>query len=113
MTRGVAWLWGASLPRRMVIASSSFDGQPQRAVIAGEVIAEGQDGTSQHPLSHALMVAIDAAAARDRRLWPNTSQTTPNASAALLAGVDPLLPGPAGSSPPSPLFGHEDRVAST
>lgn len=41
---------------------------------AGEVIADGQDCTSRHPLKHALMVAIDAAAARDRRLWPSKSQ---------------------------------------
>lgn len=75
-----------------------FSGQPYCIVVAGEVIAEGQDGTSQHPLSHALMVAIDAAAARDRRLWPNNSQTTSNASAALLAGVDPLLPVPVANS---------------
>lgn len=82
----------------MVIASSPFAGQPRHVVVAGEVIAEGQDSTSQHPLSHALMVAIDAAAARDRHLWPNNSQTRPNASAALLAGVDPLLPVPVASS---------------
>ena len=37
---------------------------------AGTVIAEGQDNTSRHPLQHAVMVAIEAAAARDRRLWP-------------------------------------------
>ena len=37
---------------------------------SGEVIAEGCDGSSEHPLHHALMVAIGAAAARDRRLWP-------------------------------------------
>ena len=41
---------------------------------AGEVIADGQDCTSRHPLRHALMVAIDAAAARDRRLWPIKSK---------------------------------------
>ena len=48
----------------------------------GEVIAEGQDGTKQHPLRHAIMAAIDAAAARDRRLWPMTSSQTQETSAA-------------------------------
>lgn len=42
--------------------------------MAGEVIAGGQDGTSRHPLKHALMVAIDNAAARDRNLWPIKSK---------------------------------------
>ena len=46
---------------------------------AGEVIADGQDCTSRHPLKHALMVAIDAAAARDRRLWPSKSQDADSA----------------------------------
>ncbi|DBA98649.1 hypothetical protein WJX77_010540 [Trebouxia sp. C0004] len=56
--------------------------------ISGEVIAEGQDGTKQHPLRHAIMAAIDAAAERDRRLWPMTSSRTQEASAAR----DPSLP---------------------
>lgn len=37
---------------------------------AGTVVAEGQDRTQHHPLGHAIMVAIEAAAARDRQLWP-------------------------------------------
>lgn len=40
---------------------------------AGTVVGEGQDCTSKHPLQHAVMVAIEAAAARDRRLWPSKS----------------------------------------
>ncbi|KAL3137330.1 hypothetical protein ABBQ32_006865 [Trebouxia sp. C0010 RCD-2024] len=55
-------------------ANASFGHVCNAAVIVdplhGEVIAEGQDCTSRHPLKHALMVAIDAAAARDRQLWP-------------------------------------------
>ncbi len=54
----------------------------------GEVIAEGQDGTKQHPLRHAIMAAIDAAAERDRRLWPLTSRQTQETSAA----HEPSLP---------------------
>ncbi|KAL0046100.1 hypothetical protein WJX82_002447 [Trebouxia sp. C0006] len=50
--------------------------------ISGEVIAEAQDNTKQHPLRHAIMAAIDAAAARDRRLWPLTSSQTQETSAA-------------------------------
>ena len=33
-------------------------------------IAVGLDGTSRHPLHHAVMMAIHAAAQRDLRLWP-------------------------------------------
>ena len=48
---------------------------------AGAVIAEGQDCTSRHPLKHALMLAIDAAAARDRQLWPMKSKDANTAGA--------------------------------
>ncbi len=41
-------------------------------LIVGEVTVEGRDSTNQHPLRHAIMAAIDAAAERDRRLWPST-----------------------------------------
>jgi len=61
-------------------------------LFVGEVIAEGQDGTKQHPLRHAIMAVIDAAAARDRRLWPMTSRRTQEASAAMPATHDPSLP---------------------
>jgi len=37
----------------------------------GAVIAEGLDDTQTHPLRHAIMVAIEAAAERDCRLWPD------------------------------------------
>lgn len=60
----------------------------------GEVIAEGQDGTRQHPLRHAIMAAIDAAAERDRRLWPSTGTQTRKNSAALSAACGPSLPSP-------------------
>ena len=46
---------------------------------AGEVIAEGKDCTSRHPLHHAIMVAIELAAARDRQLWPSRSTAAHNA----------------------------------
>ena len=36
----------------------------------GQTIAQGVDGTSSHPLHHAVMVAVAAAAERDRALWP-------------------------------------------
>lgn len=62
--------------------------------VSGEVIAEGQDGTKQHPLRHAIMAAIDAAAERDRRLWPSTGTQTRENSAALSAPCDPSLPSP-------------------
>lgn len=58
----------------------------------GKTIAEGQDGTKQHPLRHAIMAAIDAAAARDRRLWPSTGTDTRETSAALSAAHKPSLP---------------------
>jgi len=57
-------------------------------LFVGEVIAEAQDNTKQHPLRHAIMAAIDAAAARDRRLWPMTSSQTQETSAA----HEPSLP---------------------
>ena len=56
------------------------------------VIAEGQDGTKQHPLRHAIMATIDAAAARDRRLWPSTGTQTKETSAALSAAHESCLP---------------------
>ncbi|KAL0032683.1 hypothetical protein WJX79_002789 [Trebouxia sp. C0005] len=60
--------------------------------VSGKTIAEGQDGTKQHPLRHAIMAAIDAAAARDRRLWPSTGTDTRETSAALSAAHKPSLP---------------------
>ncbi|KAK9829091.1 hypothetical protein WJX72_003851 [[Myrmecia] bisecta] len=36
----------------------------------GTIIAAGQDGSAKHPLHHAAIMAIDAAAQRDLRLWP-------------------------------------------
>ncbi|CAL8468581.1 g8121 [Coccomyxa elongata] len=36
----------------------------------GQIIARGVDGTSSHPLHHAVMVAVAAAAERDLALWP-------------------------------------------
>lgn len=42
-------------------------------MFADSVLAEGRDCTSKHPLQHPIMVAIEAAAARDRRLWPSQS----------------------------------------
>ena len=56
------------------------------------MIAEGQDVTKQHPLRHAIMAAIDAAAERDRRLWPIPSSQTQEASPAMPAAHDPSLP---------------------
>ncbi|KAK9789948.1 hypothetical protein WJX73_008362 [Symbiochloris irregularis] len=38
--------------------------------VAGEAVAQGVDETHAHPLRHAAMVAIDAAAQRDLLLWP-------------------------------------------
>ncbi len=61
-------------------------------VIVGEVIAASQDGTQQHPLRHAIMAAIDAAAARDRWLWPSSGTQTQETSAALSAAHEPFLP---------------------
>lgn len=43
------------------------------SMFAGRVVAEGRDCTTKHPLQHPIMVAIEAAAARDRRLWPSRS----------------------------------------
>ena len=43
----------------------------------GKVIAEGRDGRQQHPLHHAAIVAIGAAAERDRRLWPLNDSGAP------------------------------------
>ncbi len=36
----------------------------------GQIIAQGLDGTSSHPLHHAVMMAVAAAAERDLALWP-------------------------------------------
>ncbi|BDA43446.1 probable inactive tRNA-specific adenosine deaminase-like p at C-terminar half [Coccomyxa sp. Obi] len=36
----------------------------------GQIIAQALDGTSSHPLHHAVMVAVAAAAERDLALWP-------------------------------------------
>ena len=58
----------------------------------GEVIVEGQDGANQNPLGHAIMAAIDAAAARDRQLWPSTGTHTKEISAALSASRESSLP---------------------
>ena len=65
---------------------------------SGEIVAEGLDGTAgpgAHPLRHAVMAAIDAAAERDRRLWPDATaaeagtadEDTPMQHAASTAGV--------------------------
>ena len=48
---------------------------------AGAVVAEGKDCTHSHPLQHAVMVAIEAAAERDRRLWPAQVPVTSHGTA--------------------------------
>ena len=37
---------------------------------AGDVIVEATDQTHRHPLQHAVIAAVDAAARRDLQLWP-------------------------------------------
>eukprot|EP00877_Chromochloris_zofingiensis_P001960 jgi/Chrzof1/11765/Cz06g09050.t1 len=58
----------------MVLALSRLAGNANAAIIVdpatGEVIAQATDNTPQHPLAHAVMDAVAAAAARDLRLWP-------------------------------------------
>ncbi len=58
---------------------------------AGEVIAEGQDETFHHPLGHAIMVAIDAAAARDRRVWPIKGNEADAAASTAATASDALF----------------------
>lgn len=40
-------------------------------MVSDEVISIGRDGTGRDPLQHAIMAAVDAAAARNVRLWPD------------------------------------------
>ena len=58
---------------------------------AGTVIAEGQDKTHQHPLGHAIMVAIEAAAARDRQLWPIKSKDIASDSKVLIPDIATVI----------------------
>ena len=54
----------------------------------GQVIARGLDGTrgrNRHPLRHAVMAAVDAAAKRDVALWPEQSGAQAAAQHAALA----------------------------
>ena len=60
------------------------------SLCAGVVIAEGQDGTHQHPVSHAILVAVEAAAARDRRLWPTSSSQSQDCGMASARDAPPL-----------------------
>ena len=49
----------------------------------GSVVGTGRDDTRHHPLLHAVMAAIESAAARDRRLWPSpTEPCAPETAAA-------------------------------
>ena len=46
------------------------------------MVAVGRDGTAEHPLHHAAMAAVSAAAADNRRTWPETPESSsrdPNA----------------------------------
>ena len=57
------------------------------------VIAEGVDARGDHPLAHAAMAAVAAAAARDRAVWPDAAavpdkRVAPPGSA-LLGAVEP------------------------
>ena len=65
----------------------------------GTVVGTGRDGTRHHPLLHAVMAAIESAAARDRLLWPNP----PGACAPETAA--------ASSSPPSSSSTKRQRTS--
>lgn len=73
----------------------------------GRIIAQGMDATrapARHPLRHAVMVAIEAAAARDRALWPEHSGAQAAAQhAALAAGA--WAPGSAAAAASSEACG--------
>eukprot|EP00873_Tetraselmis_striata_P013069 jgi/Tetstr1/433333/TSEL_022619.t1 len=55
----------------------SVDGACNAALIVDpatcKAVAQGVDQRERHPLWHAAMIAIEAAAERDRRLWPDPS----------------------------------------
>ncbi|GBF88464.1 hypothetical protein Rsub_01177 [Raphidocelis subcapitata] len=58
---------------RVLEASAAAGGANVCVIVdpaSGEVIAEGADCGGQHPLRHAAMEAVTAAAERDLRLWP-------------------------------------------
>ena len=44
--------------------------------VSSECIAVGASGTSRHPLHHAVMMAIHAAARRDLHLWPPAARAS-------------------------------------
>ena len=52
----------------------------------GELVAEGRDGSSAHPLHHAIMVAIDASARENLQIWPSAA-----APASQDASMSPIL----------------------
>jgi tRNA-specific adenosine deaminase 3 len=62
--------------RSMQLALTAAAAAEQRNVAViidpatGQVLAQAADCSLQHPLDHAAMVAIEAVAARDRKLWP-------------------------------------------
>ena len=43
-----------------------------RSSAADRTVAVGLDGTAEHPLHHAAMTAVSAAAADNRRAWPDS-----------------------------------------
>ena len=71
-----------------------------------ETIAVGLGGTSRHPLHHAVMMAIHAAAQRDLHLWP-----PPAHASSPCRGADSLCqPCEASSRSAAKLAGHAGKV---
>ena len=68
--------------------------------VTGTEIAPGVDDRRKHPLRHAVMAALDAAAAWSLAAWPDdaTAETQPHASASAAATQPDKLPRTLGSA---------------
>lgn len=86
--------------------------------LTGETIAEALDGASTHPLHHAVMLAVAAAAERDLRLWPlhpgpapRSQEDTSGGGSSKEAWNDPSGQdaGSAGAGTSGSLAGQPDR----
>ena len=87
----------AALTSKLQAGNSSTTGMVSSC--AGELIVEATDQTHRHPLQHAVIAAVDAAARRDLQLWPaQQASALPGHAegqaqqAAALAGASPVQP---------------------
>ena len=80
-----------------------------------QVIGRGQTSTQRHPLAHAVMEAVEAVAARDRKLWPvnafhhagRRGDDTPSALSSEARGEAAAAGGEAGAGPSAPAAAGE------